>query len=86
MTDRIVRPAEAERLTGYCDVHLRRLEAAGQFPPRFKLNPDGGPYGATGWLESWIETYNNLIASGATADELREFVRGIKANRREAAA
>ena len=57
--DRIVRPAEAEQLTGYCDVHLRRLEARGEFPPRFKLSEAGGPYGAVGWrlssIQHWIE-------------------------------
>ena len=36
MIDRIVRPTEAETLTGYCDVHLRRLEARGEFPQRFR--------------------------------------------------
>ena len=48
MIDRIVRPTEAELLTGYCDVHLRRLEARGEFPRRFKLADGGGPYGAVG--------------------------------------
>lgn len=57
--DRIVRPTEAETLTGYCDVHLRRLEARGQFPPRFKLADDTGAFGAVGWrlsdIAAWIE-------------------------------
>ena len=81
MTDRIIRPAEAEHKTGYCNVHLHRLEEAGILPRRFKLNPDGGKYGAVGWMESWIDTYNNLMASGATADDLRDWVRKIKAAR-----
>ncbi len=59
MTNRIVRPAEAEKLTGLCDVHLRRLEATGEFPVRFKLCENSGPYGAVGWrlsdIEAWIE-------------------------------
>jgi prophage regulatory protein len=59
MTDRIVRPGEAEKLSGYCDVHLRRLEARGEFPQRFKLSSNGGPHGAVGWLLSdvvkWME-------------------------------
>ena len=59
MTDRVIRPAEAERLSGYCDIHLRRLEAAGRFPRRFKLNPDGGIYGAVGWRLSDIERWLN---------------------------
>ena len=36
----------------------RRLEADGKFPQRFKLNPDGGPFGAIGWdydeLMAWV--------------------------------
>lgn len=59
MTERIVRPAEAERLSGYCNVQLMRLEAKGEFPPRFKLAEDSGLYGAVGWrlsdIEKWIE-------------------------------
>ena len=54
---RIVRPADAEQLTGYTDVHLRRLEEAGDFPKRFKLAPNGGRFGACGWLLSDIETW-----------------------------
>ena len=77
MTDRIIRPAEAEKLVGYCDVHIRRLEEAGTFPHRFKLNPDGGPYGAAGWLESWIASYNKLIAAGVSAQELRAWVKRL---------
>jgi predicted DNA-binding transcriptional regulator AlpA len=57
--DRIVRTAEAERLTGYCDVHLRRLEDRGEFPRRFKLSSSGGQHGAVGWklsdILAWIE-------------------------------
>lgn len=57
--DRIVRPAEAEVLSGYCYVHLVRLEKAGFFPKRFKLSPDGGRFGAVGWrlsdIQAWIE-------------------------------
>ena len=59
MTDRIVRPAEAEKMSGYCNVHLMRLEAKGEFPPRFKLANNTGPYGAVGWrlsdIQDWIE-------------------------------
>ncbi len=57
--DRIVRPAEAAILSGFCDVHLRRLESRGEFPKRFKLAENGGPYGAVGYrlsdIEAWIE-------------------------------
>ena len=59
MIERIVRPAEAERLSGFTNMHLGRLEAKGEFPPRFKLANDSGKYGAVGWrlsdIEKWIE-------------------------------
>ncbi len=59
MIDRIVRTAEAEKLSGYCNVQLMRLEAKGEFPQRFKLAEDSGLYGAVGWRYSdimdWIE-------------------------------
>ena len=63
--DRIVRPAEAEKLTGYCDVHLRRLEDKGEFPRRFKLANDSGPFGACGWLLSSIMTWMKGRAASA---------------------
>ena len=57
--DRIIRPKECCKMVGVCDVHLRRLEAAGKFPPRFKLFDDTGPYGSVGWrlsdIQAWIE-------------------------------
>ena len=59
MIDRIIRPKECRKIVGFCDVHLRRLEKLGQFPPRFKLADGSVVYGATGWRESdimaWIE-------------------------------
>ncbi len=46
-------------MVSICNVHLRRLEAEGKFPPRFKLFDDTGPYGSVGWrlsdIEDWIE-------------------------------
>ncbi len=44
-------------MVGVTNVHLHRLEAAGKFPPRFKLFDDSGKYGAVGWLESTIQQY-----------------------------
>ena len=59
MIERIVRPAEAEKLSGYCNVQLMRLEAKGEFPKRFKLANNSGKYGAVGWrlsdIQGWIE-------------------------------
>ena len=57
MKDRIIRPAEASKLTGYTGTHLRRLEEKNLFPRRFKLNPESGPFGAVGWLESDLEKW-----------------------------
>ncbi len=65
MIDRIVRPKEVREIVGFCDVHLRRLEGLGQFPPRFKLAEDSGVYGAVGWRESDIQAW--IEARAATA-------------------
>ena len=46
--DRVLRPKETEQLTGLSDMQLWRMEQAGSFPKRFKLNPAGGPRGAAG--------------------------------------
>ena len=54
----IVREPERKQISGLCNMQCRRLEAEGNFPKRFKLNPDGGPFGAVGWdfdeLMAWI--------------------------------
>ncbi len=44
----VSRIPETERVTGYSNVQLMRMEKAGRFPKRFKLNPDAGKYGAAG--------------------------------------
>ncbi len=62
--DRIVRPAEQRKITGLSDMQTRRLEARGDFPLRFKLCPDSGPYGATGWMLSWLLAWNQWRAAG----------------------
>ncbi len=46
MATRALRLRETQHITGYCDMQLRRMEHAGTFPKRFKLNPNGGPFGA----------------------------------------
>ena len=76
MIDRIIRPVEAEKLTGYCGTHLRRLEAKGLFPKRFKLNPESGRFGAVGFLESDIEAWMEARAAsrGPQADPEAEAV------------
>ena len=67
MVDRIVRPVEVARLVGLSGMHIRRLEAAGTFPKRFKLCEDGGKFGATGWMLSDIQGWMEKRA--ATAGE-----------------
>ena len=62
--DRIVRPREAKILGGLSDQHRRRLEAAGKHPKRFKLVPDSGPGGATGWMLSTLLSWNAWRAAG----------------------
>jgi predicted DNA-binding transcriptional regulator AlpA len=64
MIDRIVRPGEAKEIHGLSDVHVRRLEEADAFPRRFKICPDSGKYGATGWMLSWLQSWNQWRAAG----------------------
>lgn len=56
MTDSILRKTDIKRLVGFSDVTIREMEAAGAFPRRFKLNPNGRQ---VGWKASsvaqWIE-------------------------------
>ena len=65
--DRIVRFSEAENLTGFCDVHLRRLELRGEFLKRFKLCNNSGPYGAVGWRLSSIMEWMDRRAGSVVA-------------------
>ena len=67
--DRIVPPAEAEKLSGLSNMHLSRLEAKGEFPPRFKLTEDSGPYGAVGWTYSSIQAWVKRRAATARSTE-----------------
>lgn len=59
MQRRVIRQPETSRIAGFCDMQLRRMEEVGNFPKRFKLNRQGGPYGAVGWdlaeIEQWID-------------------------------
>ena len=58
---RVLRTRQVVEKVGYSAMHLSRLEKAGRFPKRFKLNPDGQ---ACGWLESEI---NDWIQDRVTA-------------------
>jgi prophage regulatory protein len=52
--DRIIMAKERRQLVPYSDVHIYRLEKAGKFPRRIKLNPNG----RVGWshkeVVGWI--------------------------------
>ena len=58
---RILRTSQVVEKVGYSAMHISRLEKAGKFPKRFKLNPDGY---AVGWLE---EEINQFIADRVAA-------------------
>jgi len=57
MADKVLRSHDIENITGYTSRRIRDLEAAGNFPKRFLINPEGR---SVGWLESevqrWIES------------------------------
>ena len=63
---RVLRPAETAKMIGYSTVHLRRLEDQGLFQERFKLNPNGGKYGACGHFFGVVVDY--LKARAAERD------------------
>jgi hypothetical protein len=69
---RVVRPTKTAGIIGYSTVHLRRLEEAGIFPKRFKLNPNGGKYGACGHYFGWIVDYLKARAAARIASEKPE--------------
>ena len=54
----------------YSDVHLRRLEKAGTFPRRFKLDPNGGPHGAVGWNVPEIDQHIEALVEAR--DDVRD--------------
>ncbi len=51
---RIIRKAELKNKVGYSDMHILRIEKAGNFPRRIQLGPN-----SVGWIEAeiddWIE-------------------------------
>ena len=64
-------PAEADLITGICDVQRRRLERRGEFPQRFKLAENSGRYGGVGWrfsdLQRWIQRRAATARSDSSA-------------------
>lgn len=63
MSDRVLRKAHVESVTGLSERTLRRMEAKQQFPRRFTISPDGK---IVGWLESEVLSW---IARHAAARE-----------------
>jgi prophage regulatory protein len=59
MSERIVRPPEAEVKTGYSHSTIKRLVRAGKFPKPIRLA--GGR--AKGWLESTLDQYLKQLAN-----------------------
>ena len=64
---RVLRVGESAKMVGYTPVHVARLEKQGLFPRRFKLNPNGGPYGAAGHYFGWIVDYLKARAAAREA-------------------
>ena len=51
MSDRLIRRAEVERVTGLCERWIRNLESEGRFPHRVKLVTGGR---AVAWSEQEV--------------------------------
>ena len=60
---KVLRPAKTAKMVGYSTVHVHRLEKAGLFPRRFKLNAEGGEYGAAGHYLGEVVDYLNSRAA-----------------------
>lgn len=56
MTDTILRKEDIKRITGFSDVTIREMEAAGTFPSRFTINPNGRHVGwKSSAIQEWID-------------------------------
>ena len=72
MIRRIIRlPEVREKFGGLSAEQIRRLENAGNFPKRFKLNPTADPKGngAAGWFEDEIDDHNERLAARRKVSE-----------------
>ena len=67
--ERLVDRRELRTLVPYSDTHLRRLEAAGEFPKRVKLGK--GPQSRVAWLwlevTAWMEAKKSARAQSGDA-------------------
>lgn len=52
--DKILRKPEIEEITGFTERHVRDMEAAGNFPRRFRPDPDSR---SVGWLASEVSKW-----------------------------
>lgn len=57
--EKILRVSSVEKITGYSRATIRRLERAGQFPPRRQLGAR-----AVGWLESEVQGWVRAKSTG----------------------
>ena len=65
---RLVRQEEVLARTGLSRTSVWRLEKAGTFPKRFKLDPNGGPHGAVGWAALAIDRHVDSLVQARDAD------------------
>lgn len=54
---RIITWAELRKMIPLSRQHLHRLEKAGKFPLRLRLNPSAGHRGRVGWILEEIEAH-----------------------------
>ncbi len=80
---KILRRSEIAEMVGYTTVHLGRLEKQGLFPKRFKLNADGGPYGAAGHFLGQVVDYLKARAAkrGEDSAAAHDFLKSQAAKR-----
>ena len=74
MARRIIRLPEVRERCGLSGEQIRRLENAGNFPKRFKLNPtaDRKGNGAAGWFEDEVDEHNERLAARREVDGAAE--------------
>ena len=69
---RIMLSHELREHVRYSDMHIRRLEAAGKFPVRFKISSDAQT-GRVGWwrhqVEAWLRARGQQRAETPKSDQ-----------------
>lgn len=64
---RIIGSDELGRKIPFSGMQIRRMEAAGEFPRRIKLNPEGR---SVGWLESEIDAWIEARAAARDPEQV----------------